>query len=98
MVFIGREPTGQRYWERADAGPDQRMYVTTRILRLRGLEPGQNAGPGVDTFDRFVYIHGTCHPERFPENLSAGCVILLDDDLIALFDAVPEGSLVWIER
>lgn len=74
------------------------MYVTTRILRLRGLEPGRNAGPGVDTYNRYVYIHGTCRPERFPENLSAGCLTLLDDDLIALYDAVPEGALLWIER
>lgn len=96
-VFISRESTGQTYRERNDYGPDQRMLVTTRILRLRGLEPGRNAGPGVDTWDRYVYLHGTTHPERFPENLSAGCITLLDDDLIALFDATPEGSLVWIE-
>ncbi len=98
MVFIGRESTGQCYWEREDAGPDQKMYVTTRILWLEGLEPGRNAGPGVDTRNRYIYIHGTCHPEHFPENLSAGCITLLDDDLIALFATVPQGSLVWIER
>jgi lipoprotein-anchoring transpeptidase ErfK/SrfK len=96
-VFVSRESTGQTYREREDFGPDQRMLVTTRILRLRGLEPGHNTGTGVDTWDRYIYLHGTTHPERFPENLSAGCITLLDDDLIALFDATPEGSLVWIE-
>jgi hypothetical protein len=96
MVFIGREATGERYWERADHGPEPRMFVTTRILRLRGLEPGHNAGPGVDSYERYIYIHGTTRPEAFPANLSAGCLTLLDDPLIALYGAVPLGSHVWI--
>lgn len=95
-VFIARDSTGQRYWERDDFGPDQRMFVTTRILRLDGLEPGHNSGPGRDSFERYIYIHGTTKPERFPENLSAGCITLLDEPLIALFDTTPVGSLVWI--
>lgn len=97
-VFIGRENTGHCYWEREDAGPDQKMYVTTRILWLKGLEPGINSGPGIDSYQRYIYIHGTCHPERFPENLSGGCITPLDDDLIALHQAIPEGSMVWIEK
>ena len=96
MVFIGREATGERYWERADAGPGQRMFVTTRILRLRGLERGRNAGPGVDSYDRYIYIHGTTRPEAFPANLSAGCLTLLDEPLRALYAAVPVGAWVWI--
>lgn len=97
MVFRGRVPTGQRYTDLPDHGPAQPAMVTTRILRLRGLEPGLNAGPGIDSFDRFIYIHGTNHPERFPENISAGCLLLRDDDLIALFDAVPAGAHVFID-
>jgi lipoprotein-anchoring transpeptidase ErfK/SrfK len=96
-VFIGRVSTGERYFERQDAGPEQRMFVTTRILRLRGLEAGLNAGAGVDSYDRYIYIHGTTRPEQFPENLSGGCLTLLDEPLIELYGAVPEGSLVWIE-
>ncbi len=98
MVFSGRVATGLRWMERADAGPDQPALVTTRILRLRGLEPGLNSGPGCDSFARFIYIHGTNFPERFPENLSKGCLLLRDADLIALFDAVPVGAHVWIWR
>ena len=98
MVFSGRAATGARWMDRADAGPAQPALVTTRILRLRGLEPGLNAGPGVDSFGRFIYIHGTNFPERFPENLSKGCLLMRDADLIALFDAVPEGAHVWLWR
>lgn len=96
-VFVGRESTGECYWERADFGPDQPMFVTTRILRLRGLDPDLNAGEGRDSFDRYIYIHGTTRPECFPANLSGGCITLLDEDLIELYAAVPIGTLVWIQ-
>ena len=97
MVFKGRVATGQR-WQDMDPDTEDRSLVTTRILRLRGLEPGLNAGPGIDSFERYIYIHGTNHPEQFPENISAGCILMLDDALIDLFNAVPEGSHVFISR
>lgn len=96
MIFKGRVPTGECWHERPDAGPHQRSFVTTRILRLRGLEAGRNAGPGCDSFNRYIYIHGTNHPERFPENVSHGCLLMRDPDLIDLFDRIPEGTHVWL--
>ena len=94
MVFKGRKPTGQR-WQDLPAN-DQTCLVTTRILRLRGLEPGLNYGPGVDSFDRYIYIHGTNHPDKFPENISAGCLTMLDEPLIDLYEKIAEGSHVFI--
>lgn len=96
MVFVGRVATGQCYGGRDDAGPNQPTLVTTRILRLRGLEPGLNAGPGVDSFERTIYIHGTNYPDRFPENISAGCLLMRDGDLIELFEKVAVGTHVLI--
>lgn len=96
MVFVGRESTGRRWQDMDAAEAAGGSLVTTRILRLRGLEPGLNSGPGVDSHDRYIYIHGTNHPEAFPENISAGCILMRDEDLIALFDAVPEGAHVWL--
>ena len=52
----------------------------------------------MDSFDRYIYIHGTNHPVCFPENISAGCILMLDEALMELFDAVPEGSHVFIQR
>ena len=97
MVFKGWVATGQR-WQDMDPDTEDRSLVTTRILRLRGLEPGLNAGPGIGSFERYIYIHGGNHPEQFPENISAGCILMLDDALIDLFNAVPEGSHVFISR
>lgn len=95
-VFTGRRATGQTWWQREDAGPLQKNLVTTRILRLRGLEPGLNAGPGRDSYDRYIYIHGTNHPERFPENLSSGCLLMRDEDLVAIYPQVATGTHLWI--
>ena len=89
-------PALNEIWALEGAGPDQQNFVTTRILRLRGLEPGMNSGTGIDSFDRYIYIHGTNHPEMFPENVSWGCLLLLDKDLIQLFDTTKTGSHVFI--
>lgn len=97
-VLVARRPTGQRWFEREDHGPGQKPLVTTRILRLRGLENGTNRGPGIDSFERFIYLHGTNHPDRFPENISAGCLLLRDPDLMGLFESVSLHAHVWLSE
>ena len=98
MVLVGRKPTGERWQDRADAGKDQPCLVTTRILRLRGLEPGLNLGPEIDSFERYIYIHGTNKPERFPENISAGCLLMLDEPLMELYERIAVGTHVFIVK
>ena len=34
-------------------------YITSRILWLSGLREGFNKGTNVDSFKRYIYIHGT---------------------------------------
>ena len=97
MVFVGRVATGH-CWQEKDEESDRGSLVTTRILRLRGLEPGLNAGAGVDSHDRYIYIHGTNRPDEFPNNISAGCLLMLDDPLIQLYDSIPQGSHLFIQR
>jgi len=70
--------------------------ITTRILWLEGLEPGFNQGGNVDSHARYIYIHGTSDQESIGEPASYGCIHLSDADLIALFDLLPGGTLVWI--
>ena len=95
MVFKGRQPTGQRYWEYPDEEQAKNL-ITSRILRLRGLEQGLNAGGSCDTFDRYIYIHGTNHEEDIGKPASSGCLQLTNADVIELFDLVPENSPVLI--
>jgi len=95
MVFKSRKPTGQHFSECADVETNTNL-ITSRILWLRGLEPGVNQGGDVDTYERYVYIHGTNHEARIGEPLSAGCVLLRNLDVIDLFDRVRAGDWVWI--
>jgi hypothetical protein len=95
MVFKGRVATGQLY---GDASPEdaERNLITSRILRLRGLEPGKNSGTGCDSYERYIYIHGTNHEDRIGQPFSGGCVEMRNREVIALFNRVDAGDLVWI--
>lgn len=95
MVFKSRVPTGHHFSEFSE-DENRANLVTTRILWLRGLEAGVNLGGEVDTHDRYIYLHGTNHEDRIGQPCSAGCVLLRNLDLIALYDEVRVGDLVWI--
>ncbi len=95
MVFDSRVPTGRHFSE--IPAEVRENLVTTRILWLRGLEPGVNLGGDVDTYERYVYIHGTNREERLGQPQSAGCVLLSNLDVIELYDQVRAGDQVWIE-
>jgi len=96
IVFQGRVATGRHFAELPAAERAGRCLITSRILWLRGLEPGRNAGGSVDTYRRYVYLHGTQDDARIGERWSAGCVLLRNPDLIELFDQVRVGDQVWI--
>lgn len=66
----------------------EKDYVLTRILRLEGLEPGVNAGPGIDSFARYIYIHGTNQEHLLGTPASHGCIRLANADVIDLFNLV----------
>jgi hypothetical protein len=96
MVFKARVSTGRHYSELPDEEGEHRNLITSRILWLRGLEPGVNAGAGVDTHDRYIYIHGTQREEQIGKPMSAGCVLMRNQDIIELYEEVRVGDLVWI--
>jgi lipoprotein-anchoring transpeptidase ErfK/SrfK len=73
-------------------------YVTSRILWLEGLEPGINKGGKVDSYRRFIYIHGTHEEGRIGKPASKGCIRMRNDDVIRLFEMMQEGVLVYIEK
>jgi hypothetical protein len=75
--------------------PD-RDWILTRILWLCGLEWGKNRGPGVDTFRRFIYIHGTPDTEPMGRPESHGCIRMRNTDILDLFSRVGPGTGVDI--
>ncbi len=72
--------------------------ILHRILWLEGLEPGFNRGGAVDTYARFIYLHGFGDGRTLGRPASHGCIHLAPDDLMPLFNLLPTGTLVWIGR
>lgn len=67
-------------------------------MRLRGLQDGVNCGGKVDTYNRFVYIHGTSQEDKLGSPNSHGCVLLSNADVAELFDLVEDNSIVFISE
>ena len=93
QVFRSKRPTAERWAPGMDTRED---LVLTRVLALDGLEPGKNKGGSVDSFERFIYIHGTNGEAQIGVPNSHGCIRLTNDDVIALFNMVVEGTPVLI--
>ena len=70
--------------------------VTTRILRLKGMEPGKNAGKNIDSYHRLIYIHGTTDEINIGTPTSRGCIRMKNMDIIDLFSRVKVGMRVLI--
>ncbi len=92
-VFRDREDTGED-WDHSQTGDN---LILTRILRLEGLEEGINKGGSVDSYERYIYIHGTGREDLIGTPLSHGCVCLRNLDIARLFETVKEGTLVYID-
>ncbi len=95
MVFKARVPTA-KHFSACSLEEQARCLITTRIIRLRGLELGVNSGNGCDTFDRYVYIHGTNHEDKIGTPFSAGCVTLSNQAVITVFNSITEGDIISI--
>jgi len=90
-IFKSREST--REMATTDAGDG---LIVGRILWLQGVQPGFNEGKGVDTYHRYIYIHGTNDIAKIGKPVSSGCIRMKPDDVIDLFQKVPEGTPVYI--
>lgn len=91
------EPSGTIFKQRLASGlwqpgdSTEGDLVLSRILRIEGLDP-ENA----NSFERFIYIHGTNHEQRLGQPASQGCIRLGNQEMIELFDKVEEGMELQI--
>ena len=70
--------------------------ITSRILWLKGMEKGKNKGGGIDSFKRYIYIHGTSEEGRLGTPASHGCIRMKNKEVIDLYNKVAIGTLVLI--
>ena len=95
QVFRGGTPTHEVWAPGMDVEED---LVLTRILFLHGEEPGKNQGGAVDSYRRYIYIHGTNGEADIGTPSSHGCIRLLNDDVIEAYDRIPAGAMVLISE
>jgi len=97
-VFVGRRLTGEICTTELKVADPDRDWILTRVIWLSGLEDGKNRGGEVDTFSRYIYIHGTPAGEPLGEPRSHGCIRMRNADVIALFNQVEPGMIVQIDE
>ena len=93
-VFVSRVPQARRLKPEEWRSPNDADFVLTRILRLRGLEPGRNAGGAVDSYRRMIYLHGTHQEQLLGQPASHGCIRLSNRDVLELHD-LTERREAW---
>jgi len=71
-------------------------YVTTRIMWLQGEEYGINKGKNVDSYSRYIYIHGTPEEGFIGEPASHGCIRMKNTDVIEFFNLIEVGTPIYI--
>ena len=95
-VFIGRQPQGLLDDLIANNVGLSEDIITSRILWLDGLQPGINKQDDVDSYERYIYIHGTADEESIGCPASHGCIRMRNRDVIDLYDRVNIGCVVKI--
>ena len=91
-VLRGRVPTGEIYTpENPGTLSTEEDLILTRILRLRGLDPANE-----NTWDRYIYFHGTNQEALLGHPASHGCIRLSNADMLELFALIPVGTPVEI--
>jgi hypothetical protein len=98
MVLVGREPKGMLEDCIRDGVELPDDVITSRIMWLEGMEPGRNQGGYVDTYNRYIYIHGTSDEDKIGTPASIGCIRMLNKDVVELYRLVDVGTEVLIEE
>jgi hypothetical protein len=98
-IFKSRENT-ETICETINA-PITDDLILTRILRLSGEEPGVNSGTNedgtcVDSYERYIYIHGTNREDLLGTPASKGCIRMANADIAELFLMIRQDTAVEI--
>jgi lipoprotein-anchoring transpeptidase ErfK/SrfK len=95
-IISGTNYTGELAEITTDSVVSTTDDVTTRALRLKGIEKNVNKGGNKDTYERNIYIHGTPEEGLIGTAASHGCIRMKNKDVIELFNVVKNGAYVLI--
>ena len=94
--MIGRVFNGKISKIYTDKKKSKTDDITSRIFWLEGLEEGVNKGKNIDSFKRYIYIHGTSEEGRLGSPASHGCIRMKNKAVIDLYKKIEVGTLVLI--
>ena len=94
--FISRQHISQSATIIHEVVDSKDDFITSRIMWLEGEEEGFNKGGSVDSFKRYIYIHGTHEEGLIGQKASHGCIRMFNQDVIELFELVSEDTAVNI--
>ena len=94
--MIGRVFNGQIATIYTDSTSSKTDDITTRILWLSGMEKNVNNGGNLDSYNRYIYIHGTSEEGKIGTPVSNGCIRMLNNDIIELYNRVDIGTKILI--
>ena len=102
-VFVGREAQGVLSDLQKLDKPLPDDIITSRILWLKGEQDTINQGVNnkgelIDSYQRYIYIHGTSEESKIGAPASHGCIRMRNKDVIELYDLVKEGCYVDIQE
>lgn len=97
-LFVRRRPTGEIWSPELHAKFPGRDWILTRILWLSGTERGRNRLGCVDTFRRYIYLHGTPPTTRLGVPGSKGCIRVTNEDIVELYARIPVGTVVELHE
>jgi len=87
-IFQSRKPVG--IWPK-DEPEDASDLILSRILWLHGLEE-----KNINTYSRYIYLHGTNHEHLLGTAASQGCIRLGNRGIIDIFEKVTKKTQVKI--
>lgn len=94
-IFVARQSIGEKAFINS-ADKESKDVITSRILWLKGKEEGVNMGGNIDSYQRYIYIHGTADEANIGHPASIGCVRMLNADVVDLFDQVVVDTPILI--
>jgi|TARA_B100001059_G_scaffold215791_1_gene233611 hypothetical protein len=97
-IFKNRKPTQHKLKIEEDKIFLEDDIISSRILWLEGLEAGKNKGSNLDSFKRYIYIHGTHEEAKLGEKASHGCIRMGNNDIIDLCNRDIINTLVYISN
>ncbi len=95
-IILGTKYTGKTATIISEAKAGGTDDVTTRAMRLKGLENKINQGGDKDSYSRAIFIHGTPEEGLIGTPASHGCIRMKNKDVIELFNRVKTGTYVII--